>query len=384
MTKCQLLIVLGLLFFSIALGVNADTEDGKGDTGLAIFFLILSIPMFIGAWKTNKNEEITQKKVAELERANEQENRDKRRALEQTTDILPPVVEIITLEKPAQPIRIIHIDDEELVLELVSRMIRANKAFDNVTVQSFQNRDKAWQAVLRADLDLLITDLRSDNIPGQKQNARWNGFDMLTVLAQVEVKYPIIIFSGSLSDEECESKAKRIAGNKLKVSFLKKPATSEQLCSEISKHLDLGIETGNQYSETNLATCPDAFEFQIGGYCGTSHSIKHIGFGKLEYRIAFTQYQWEKPDILNPSRPKWEQFLRELDENGLWKWEADYQNPGVRDGTFWNLKLRIKDRSLISQGKNAYPGGCDGEGEPTGEFLLFLKAVQKLTGKDIR
>jgi hypothetical protein len=56
MTKCQVLIVLGLLFFFIGMGVNASDENGKGDTGLAIFFIILSIPMFIGAWKTKDKE----------------------------------------------------------------------------------------------------------------------------------------------------------------------------------------------------------------------------------------------------------------------------------------------------------------------------------------
>jgi membrane protein CcdC involved in cytochrome C biogenesis len=52
MTKCQLLIILGLLFFFIGMGVNVSDENQNGDTGLAIFFWILSVPMFIGAWKT--------------------------------------------------------------------------------------------------------------------------------------------------------------------------------------------------------------------------------------------------------------------------------------------------------------------------------------------
>jgi hypothetical protein len=54
MTKCQLLVVLGLLFFFIGMGANATDDGQKGDTGLAIFFWILSVPMFIGAWKTKE------------------------------------------------------------------------------------------------------------------------------------------------------------------------------------------------------------------------------------------------------------------------------------------------------------------------------------------
>jgi lipopolysaccharide export LptBFGC system permease protein LptF len=52
MTKCQLLIVLGLLFFFIGMGLNASDDEHRSDTGTAIFFWILSVPMFIGAWKT--------------------------------------------------------------------------------------------------------------------------------------------------------------------------------------------------------------------------------------------------------------------------------------------------------------------------------------------
>jgi Kef-type K+ transport system membrane component KefB len=57
MTKCQLLVVLGLLFFFIGMGVNVSDENGNGDRGLAIFFIILSVPMFVGAWRVNKNDD---------------------------------------------------------------------------------------------------------------------------------------------------------------------------------------------------------------------------------------------------------------------------------------------------------------------------------------
>ena len=287
-----------------------------------------------------------------------------------------------SLEKPVQPIKVIHIDDEEFVLDIVGQMIQANPAFKNVTVQSFQNRDEAWRVLSHTDPDILITDLCNDNVPGQTPNARWNGFDMLSILAARRVKYPIIVLSGSLSIEQYEYRAIQCAGMEMNVTLLQKPVTPGILHFELAKHLGFGIEMGNQYNKNNMGKYPDTFEFQIGGYCGISYNIKHIGLGKLVYRCALTQYQWGEPIILNPAPAQWERFMKEVDEIGLWKWKAGYQNPSVRDGTFWHLQLRIKDKSLISQGKNAYPCGCDGDG-PIGEFLVFLKSVQKLTGKDI-
>lgn len=132
--------------------------------------------------------------------------------------------------------RIVHIDDEDWLLEMMARTIRANQAFQNVTVQTFQNRDNAWAELLRKDPDLLITDLRSDNVPGRNEYFGMSGCEMLFLLAQKQVKYPILVFSGSLSIEEWEIKARQSAGSNLDVCFLKKPVTSEQFYSVLSKY----------------------------------------------------------------------------------------------------------------------------------------------------
>lgn len=47
MTKCQLFLILGILFFSIAMAMRAADKTGE-----AIFFIVLSIPFFIAFWKT--------------------------------------------------------------------------------------------------------------------------------------------------------------------------------------------------------------------------------------------------------------------------------------------------------------------------------------------
>jgi hypothetical protein len=51
MTKCQLFLILGLLFFFIGGGLRAADA-----TGSAIFFWILCVPFFIGFLKTMDKE----------------------------------------------------------------------------------------------------------------------------------------------------------------------------------------------------------------------------------------------------------------------------------------------------------------------------------------
>jgi len=157
--------------------------------------------------------------------------------LEKTTATKQSVVETPIFSSTTRQFRIIHIDDEECLLKLIGRVIRANQAFKGVTVQTFQNRDEALRELLQNAPDLLITDLRSDNVPGRTEHFGMSGFELLSLLAQRDVKYPILVFSGSLSQKDHESYARQCAGHNLKVSFLQKPATPEQLYSELCKHL---------------------------------------------------------------------------------------------------------------------------------------------------
>jgi len=81
--------------------------------------------------------------------------------------------------------------------------------------------------------DLLITDLFSDNLPLQTKYFGMNGLELLSKLAEDCVSFPILVFSGSLSNYEITLKAKQCAGEHLKLSFFRKPCTQEQLVSEL-------------------------------------------------------------------------------------------------------------------------------------------------------
>ena len=124
-----------------------------------------------------------------------------------------------------------------------------------------------------------------------------------------------------------------------------------------------------------------SFDFQIGGYLGSSHKVVYVGEEKLEYSYAEDRYEWGVPVALYPSQDQWDQFWRDQDASDVWHWEEYYQPAvGVCDGTYWSLELYHSGKSLNSEGSNAYPGGADEHDAPKGEFLRFLKAVQALTG----
>jgi CheY-like chemotaxis protein len=224
-----------LLAAKFAFLAQSYDETGAADRGSILFGILAVFGFFAFAviWEKLRNAKANEKYIDTLHRTIvELEKKDTTKQHDET-----------------RPFTIIHIDDEDWLLEMVGRMIRANQAFKNVIIKTFQNRDEAWRELFHnKDPDLLITDLRSDNVPGRTEQFGMNGLEMLSVLAEMNVKYPVLVFSGSLSIEGYEGKAKQAAGNKLNVSFLKKPATSEQIYSELSKHLGLG----NTIAQNNL------------------------------------------------------------------------------------------------------------------------------------
>jgi DNA-binding NarL/FixJ family response regulator len=99
--------------------------------------------------------------------------------------------------RKAAPARIVLVDDEDCYTEVVEMAI--HQRFKNVIVHTFHNRDEAWQALLRSDPDLLITDMNNDNVPAQLRRPYMgmSGWKMLPLLAERKVKYPILVVSGS-------------------------------------------------------------------------------------------------------------------------------------------------------------------------------------------
>jgi CheY-like chemotaxis protein len=93
---------------------------------------------------------------------------------------------------------------------------------------------------LRADPDLLITDMRNDNVPGRTTDFGMSGFELLRLLAKKGANYPILAISGCFSMSGFEGRAKQCAGPALRISFLTKPFTSELFRRALLKCLGSG------------------------------------------------------------------------------------------------------------------------------------------------
>jgi CheY-like chemotaxis protein len=120
--------------------------------------------------------------------------------------------------------RIVLVEDENWVLEMLEILIR--DWFKNPTLLSFQDGETAWQELLRTDPDLLITDMNRNGM---------TGWEMLPLLAQRKVKYPILVQSGQAT----EMQVLQCAGPDLNVTFLQKPWTAAEFRRQLLIHLGL-------------------------------------------------------------------------------------------------------------------------------------------------
>ena len=127
------------------------------------------------------------------------------------------------------------------------------------------------------------------------------------------------------------------------------------------------------------AHLPTTLRFEIGGFMGQSHDLWFKG-GLLNYRTAAGAYSWGETIQISPGPEQWEAFWRTVDAADVWNWRAEYQDPGICDGTHWSLSLRYRGRTIRSQGSNAYPGAEGPEVPPQSSFEAWLEALRQLTG----
>jgi response regulator RpfG family c-di-GMP phosphodiesterase len=116
--------------------------------------------------------------------------------------------------KELKKLRIVVLDDEPMFFDIYEHFIR--KCYKDATVLKFNNGDQVWQELLRAEPDLLITDINHLGL---------NGREMLPLLERKKVRFPILVVSGNLTGKEVQ----QYAGSELNVSFLSKPFDNEIL-----------------------------------------------------------------------------------------------------------------------------------------------------------
>lgn len=134
-----------------------------------------------------------------------------------------------------RPIRIVVVDDQWPMTELMEFIL--GNLFAGAKIMTFQNRDRAWEELLRADPDLLITDMNNQNMPDQPEYSGMSGGELLPLLARRKVKYPILVVSGSVSKPGEKRRARKCAGPNLNITFLAKPGVIEEFQREVKRLL---------------------------------------------------------------------------------------------------------------------------------------------------
>jgi FixJ family two-component response regulator len=140
------------------------------------------------------------------------------------------------------PVKVIHVNDEDWLLEMIGQTIHSK--FQNVTIQTFQDGNQAWEVLSTADPDLLITD---DKMPGL------TGEDLVQRLVEKKVQYPIIVTSGWPLTEQWVQK---YADTKFNITFLHCPFTTAQLYKTLSQQLGSKLQYQNGTSEKQLSEKP--------------------------------------------------------------------------------------------------------------------------------
>ena len=113
------------------------------------------------------------------------------------------------------PRRIVVVDDENFCLEMFRLLIQ--DWFEEVTLLEFSNSGDAWRELSRTDPDFLILDMPL------------SGVEILPLLAERTVKYPILATSGLFGEKEMQQQA----NPNLRVSCLVKPFSPEQFFREL-------------------------------------------------------------------------------------------------------------------------------------------------------
>ena len=135
---------------------------------------------------------------------------------------------VATQARKTRPPRIVVMDDEPYSGEGIKMAI---KWWTDATVLTFTDAEAAMQELLREDPDLFTTDWRHTKI---------SCADMLSLLAERKVAYPIFVISASAEWLLKERILDEFRNKGLDVTLLTKPFTVEELHRELQKHLGAG------------------------------------------------------------------------------------------------------------------------------------------------
>lgn len=114
------------------------------------------------------------------------------------------------------------------------------------------------------------------------------------------------------------------------------------------------------------------FSFEYGGFRTDNYKIYNNG---IDLIVEINHHRINHEEFNRPiSSKQWEEFWKVIDEIDAWRWNKDYFNQDILDGTQWELVIdRNGKRRRRIFGSNDYPPN----------FKLLIDAINKLANIDI-
>jgi hypothetical protein len=118
--------------------------------------------------------------------------------------------------------------------------------------------------------------------------------------------------------------------------------------------------------------------FYLGSYNGGAFSVRWNGDALLVEETRAGNFNCT-PRAIKPGPAGWETFWNEIEDIGVWTWDAVYSNPhGCCGVTYWQLALVTGDHAVTCSGEDRFPGGESTELTP--DFRALISAIITLCG----
>ena len=123
---------------------------------------------------------------------------------------------------------------------------------------------------------------------------------------------------------------------------------------------------------------PIKFIYEEGGF-GVSSKLELIKGTFYET----PQFEQTALKLGQASLEKWISFRYLLDHLNAWKWQSNYSNYSILDGTQWSLEIEYGDAKIACSGSNSYPAFLDADYQENGkqslDWRLFHASLDWLT-----
>jgi hypothetical protein len=112
----------------------------------------------------------------------------------------------------------------------------------------------------------------------------------------------------------------------------------------------------------------------VGGYFGGSYlviiDLKGLNINWVHWEEGKEIETYQKKIRVKTA----ERFIDQLKSVNLLDWKRRYENPGVLDGTGWQVEILREGRNLVKSGDNAFPDKWD----------AFCSSIGKIAGRKFR